>query len=92
MEKIDLFEKVIENILEGDQVETAYTLRMLADEIEEYGVPDKADVLRILNSIVENEEEEYIPRMRSRESSFEDFERSMGDEVDSLFDPIDEDD
>lgn len=90
MTKLDLFEKLIENLLSGDQIEAAYTLRMFADEIEESGVPDRPDLIHQLSIVLENEEEEYVPRRSNRESSFEDFD-SVPEEVDSLFDSYDED-
>jgi len=93
MTSLDVFERLLENILAGDQVEAAYTLRMFADEIEETGVPPRDEIIRYMGIVLGNEldeEEEYTPRRRTmRTPTFEDYEGGR-DDCTNLFDEIED--
>lgn len=47
VDKVQLLRVALENLLNGDRTEAAYTLRTLADEVEEYGGPTYHEIQQV---------------------------------------------
>lgn len=69
VDKVQLLRVALENLLNGDRTEAAYTLRTLADEVEEHGGPSYREIQQVF-AFFADEDEGY------RDDEDEDYEES----------------